>query len=150
MFQHTTELGVRGLAVLLTLRRDGPVQSREISARLGVSATYVTKAFQPLARNGWLHSTRGRTGGWELIVDPSTVTLAEIVLALEPDEQWRSCVMGHTVCSDETACPFHEIWGETRDRFVEVMKATTLEELASFAPRFPLAPPSPDSRSESD
>ncbi len=134
MFQQITELGVRGLAVLLTLRGNGLVQSREIGARLGVSAAYVTKAFQPLARNGWLRSTRGRKGGWELIVDPHSITLAEIVLALEPDEQWRKCVMGHTVCSDENGCPFHQVWGDSRDRFAAVMEATTLADLEWFAP----------------
>jgi Rrf2 family transcriptional regulator, iron-sulfur cluster assembly transcription factor len=144
MFHLATELGIRGLAVLLTLRGDQLVQSREIAARLGVSATYITKALQPLARRGWLRSTRGRAGGWDLVVDPDTITLADVVRALEPDEQWRKCVVGHAVCSDETACPFHEVWGETRQRFAGVMEETPISELARFAVPAAL-PPSPGS-----
>ena len=134
MFQSTTELGIRGLVVLLALRGDGPVQSREIASRLGVSPGYVTQAFQPLARMGWLHSMRGRTGGWELTVDPKTVTLADVVRALEPDEQWRRCVIGLSICSPDDPCPLHEAWGEARGRITDALEKTTLDELWRFAP----------------
>lgn len=134
MFQQSTDVGIRGLAVLVGQPQGEIVQSSDIGTHLGISGAYITKAFQPLARAGWLRSVRGRAGGWTLAVDPKSVTLRQVVDTLEPAGEWRGCVMGHYVCSDETACPFHATWKKTREEFEAVLERTTLEDLARFAP----------------
>jgi Rrf2 family protein len=134
MFQIGTEICLHSLALLLSRPRGEIVQSRQIAEHLGISATYVTKALQPLARRGWLRSVQGRSGGWLLTVDPTSLTLRQIIEALEPDLGWRRCVIGHAVCSDETSCPFHDVWKRTLAKIEALMASTQLDALADFLP----------------
>ncbi|MFQ5507117.1 MAG: RrF2 family transcriptional regulator [Planctomycetota bacterium] len=134
MFSQTTKICLKSLAFLVTKERGSVVQSSEIAGRVGVSPTYVTKVFQPLCRQGWLRSIKGRTGGWVLDKDPSKLTLAQTVLVLDPEQQWRRCVIGHEICSGETACPFHDTWVQAIEDFQQVMEATTLDRLPEFLP----------------
>lgn len=134
MFQQMTEICLRALTFLVGAEAGSIVQAREIADRLGISSTYVTKAFQPLARAGWLRSIKGRAGGWMLAVDPRRRTIAELIDVLEPNQRWKCCVVGHVVCSDETACPFHETWKKTLENMERVMRRTRLNELAGFLP----------------
>ncbi len=138
MFQLSTEICLRSLAILVARRDEGRVQSGDIGAMLGLSAAYITKSLQPLARMGWLKSQKGRGGGWALAVDPSHISLAQLMEVLEPDDGWSRCVIGHRTCSDETPCPFHDAWKKTKADFRRRMEKLTLENLENYVP--PSAP----------
>ena len=140
MFQLATEICLRSLALLISRREKGLVQSAEIGEALGISAAYVTKVLQPLARRGWLKSQKGRGGGWSLVADPDSVSLAEVVAVLEPDQGWSRCVIGHRVCSDETPCPFHDAWKKTLADFRQRMDSMTLADLDHYQPPLPQHP----------
>ena len=134
MFQPMTKICLRSLAFLVAEARGKIVRSREIGARLGISPTYAAKALQPLERKGWLRSIRGRKGGWQLSVDPASVTIYDVVQVMEPDQRWKRCVVGHEVCEDDCACPFHETWKETVRKISTVMKDCRLDRLDEFLP----------------
>ncbi len=134
MFSQLTEICLRGLSFLIAEKRSGLVQSADIAKRLGISPTYLSKAFQPLALNGILRSVRGRNGGWHLAVDPKTTPLARVIEILEPGERWKRCVIGNSSCADETACPFHYTWKETVERFTRILNETMLSGLVDFLP----------------
>lgn len=132
MFQQSTEICLRCLSLLVAKGEGAILQSREIGANLGISATYVTKSLQPLARSGWLKARKGRNGGWTLSVNPTTVKLDQVIDALEPDRHWDRCVIGHGECSDETACAFHATWGKLRQQIEQDMRNTTIADLKQY------------------
>ena len=134
MFGQLTEICLRGLSFLIAETGDGLVQSGDISRRLGISSTYLSKAFQPLALNGILRSVRGRNGGWHLAVDPKTTPLARVIEILEPGGRWKRCVIGNSSCADETACPFHHVWKDTVEKFTAILDETMLSGLVDFLP----------------
>ncbi len=134
MFLQSTEICLRGLAFLVAKDHGGLVQASEIAAKLGLSPTYLSKAFQPLARSGLLRSVKGRSGGWMLAVDATATTIADVIEVLEPGHDWRGCVVGHETCSDDNACPFHEVWTRTLSEFTEIMSKTSLSSLPDFLP----------------
>ncbi|MCA9319527.1 MAG: Rrf2 family transcriptional regulator [Planctomycetes bacterium] len=141
MFQLGTEICLRSLALLVARGRGSCVQSSEIGDALGLSAAYVTKILQPLARQGWMKSQKGRGGGWSLVAEPRSVTLAQLIAILEPDRAWARCVIGHRTCSDETPCPFHDAWKKTLADFSRRMDRLTLADLKRYLP--PGAPEDP-------
>lgn len=129
-----TEICLRGLSFLVAKSSDDLVQSADIATKLGISPTYLSKAFQPLALNGILRSVRGRNGGWILAVDPATTPLARVIEILEPGGRWKKCVIGNSSCADETACPFHFTWKATVDEFCKILDRTMIVGLADFLP----------------
>ena len=141
MFSQSTKVCLKALSCLIERDRGAVVQSSDIARELEISATYVTKVFQPLCRKGWLRSQKGRTGGWVLVADPATLTLADAVAVLEPQEQWKRCLAGQEVCSGDSACLFLEAWSQAVEAFCKVLEKTRLDRLPMalppcFGPRY--------------
>ncbi len=134
MFQQSTEICLRCLSLLVAEEDGAILQSKEIGIKLGISATYVTKSLQPLARQGWLRALKGRKGGWTMAINPSSVMLSQVIDALEPERQWHRCVIGHGLCSDETACAFHHTWGKLKRQIEADMQTTSIADLKNFTP----------------
>ena len=134
MFAQMTEICLRGLSFLVAETDGGLVQSSDIAKKLGISPTYLSKAFQPLALNGILKSVRGRNGGWQMAVDTRTTPLARVIEILEPGSRWKRCVIGNASCADETACPFHHTWKVTVEKFTQILDETMLSGLVDFLP----------------
>lgn len=63
--------------------RGGPVQVRVISERQDVPNRYLEQIFRRLRQAGLVTSKRGPGGGYTLARDPSSITLREIVEAVE-------------------------------------------------------------------
>lgn len=134
MFQQMTEIALRGFAYVMQQPKGDVIQSQRIGEKLGISGTYVAKAFQPLARAGWLRSVKGRAGGWVLECDPAQHTVLDAVDVLEPRDGWRRCPVGHLECGDEVDCPFHDTWENTMNEFRRVMESTNLVRLPGWLP----------------
>lgn len=63
----------------------GLLKSREIADRQGIPLKYLEQIINLLKKRGFVASTRGAEGGYRLARDPSTVTVFEILTALEGD-----------------------------------------------------------------
>ena len=70
--------------VYLSERRDeGPTQARQVAEHLKVPTDSALKVLQALVRHDLLRSQLGRSGGYRLQRDPATVTLLQIIEAID-------------------------------------------------------------------
>ena len=68
----------------LALRSHGrPIALPSISARQGISLSYLEDIFSALRRAGLVHSIRGPGGGYTLTRPPQELSVADIVIASE-------------------------------------------------------------------
>ena len=66
----------------LALRSHGrPIALPSISARQGISLSYLEDIFSALRRAGLVHSIRGPGGGYTLTRPPQELSVADIVIA---------------------------------------------------------------------
>ena len=91
------------------------VPIREIAAELKLSFHFLTKILQQLTEAGLLESYRGPNGGIALAKEASTISLLDIVKAIDGDGDFTSCVLGLAACSDKYPCPLHSTWGRQRE-----------------------------------
>lgn len=82
------------LRVLLHLAaaQDQKLTTRQITEAQNVKFNHLAKVTQWLVREGYASSTRGRAGGLMLLRDPSTITVGEIVRALEKQDGLVECM----------------------------------------------------------
>lgn len=66
--------------------RATPVGSEELAGSTAVNPVHVRKVLGPLREAGLTRSRPGAHGGWELAVDPASVTLAQIWSLLQGDD----------------------------------------------------------------
>ena len=74
------------LAVLALARKnpdDPPVRIREISATHGIPERYLVQILLQLKGAGLVASTRGASGGYQLTRPPESISLAQIITAID-------------------------------------------------------------------
>ena len=75
-----------------------------------------------------IFSKKGKSGGFTLAKDPSSIRLIDIVAAIDGLEMFNSCVLGFPQCSPDHPCPLHSKWGELRSKAYEMLTDETLDK----------------------
>lgn len=119
------DYGVRALFDLAIRFGQGPIQSRDIAVRQGISEAYLHQVLSALGRAGFVRSTRGPLGGHELIREPSEITLWEVIAALDGLDQ-RSHPHWSGLREDD---PVHNVWHELQDRSISFLRDITFATL---------------------
>ena len=109
---------------------EGAVTLSDIAKRQGISLSYLEQLFAKLRRNGLVDSVRGPGGGYSLARDPSEISVAEIVLAINENIDARRCG-GESNCSGNEPCLTHGLWEELSDRISSFLSSITLADLVS-------------------
>jgi Rrf2 family protein len=124
------DYGLRALFDLAQRYGKGPIQSEEIATRQGIPVNYLNQLLITMRRAGLIESMRGPQGGHMLARPPDTITLLDLLTALEgpllPDEPSRDDL---TPMAPDDHALIDEIWAELRTRIEQTLAKTTLEEL---------------------
>ena len=125
-----TDYGLQGLIYLARRRQDRLVGLEDIAKAQHLPRSFLAKTFQKFARHGLVRSSRGVDGGFVLARHPATVTLREIVEAVEGPDLFDRCVFWSDRCGDQNPCPLHARWALLKEQSAKLFEKTTLEELA--------------------
>ncbi len=125
-----------GLRCLLRLGRQGPEGSltiSEISRAEGISVPYVGKIMRLLRRGGFVQSTRGKAGGYNLSRPAGRILLRELLDLLggrlfEPGFCDRHSGAG-AVCTNSTDCSIRSLWQAVQLVIDHVLDRITLGDL---------------------
>ncbi len=125
------DYGVRALIELALHFGEGPLQSAEIAARQRIPEPYLDHLLTTLRRAGFIRSVRGPQGGHELVREPATVRLDEVLQALEGSLSPSACLDENSPCGKTGSCPQRELWQEIYDATIEILHRTTIADLAA-------------------
>jgi Rrf2 family protein len=85
------EWTLHACAVLAVVPGGRPLPATRLAEFLGVTAPYLAKHLQALSRAGIVESMPGKRGGYRLARAADTVTVLDVVLAVEGDEPAFRC-----------------------------------------------------------
>jgi len=106
LLSDATEYGLR--AVVWLAQHPGEAQKvREIAEGTHATPGYLIKVLQALTRVGILSAQRGSHGGFTLERDPATLSVLEVVNAIDPIERIHTCPLG-LESHGECLCPMHK------------------------------------------
>lgn len=115
----------------LGLRYDqGVVTLADIAKRQGISLSYLEQLFAKLRRVGLVNSVRGPGGGYNLAKDPSEISVAEIILAINENIDARRCG-GTSDCVGGDRCLTHDLWEGLSERIYDFLAEITLGDLVN-------------------
>ena len=126
MISQTAEYALRAIVYLADQAE--PRTTQQIAEITRVPAGYLSKVMQSLARGGLVHSQRGLHGGFKLVKPPATLTVWEVVEAVDPLQRIHACPLGlksHGV----NLCPMHRRLDDACALVEEAFKASTVAEL---------------------
>lgn len=134
LLSKSCEYGIRA-SIYLTLLQEGEgyVSIRKVSEDLDISFHFLTKIFQKLTHAGFLISLKGPNGGVRLAREASSISLADLIVAIDGDGVFSACVLGLPGCGEEKPCPLHDSWTAQRTNLAALFGETNLAELAADA-----------------
>jgi len=117
----------------------GPASLAEIATEEDLPRAYLEQLVVNLREAGLVTSTRGAHGGYELARPPATITMAEVLRALEGPIAPMLCASEDpehaTVCDRTTRCTVNLLWVRVRDAVSGALDSMTLADLVP--PRIP-------------
>ncbi len=108
----------------------GPVTLAGISERQDISLSYLEQLFGKLRRHQLVDSVRGPGGGYTLAKPLDTVSVADIIRAVDEPIDATQCG-GKENCHDEHRCMTHDLWTNLNKKIYEYLDSVTLAELVS-------------------
>jgi Rrf2 family protein len=113
--------------MILIAKADPSINVLQIAELTGASRHHVAKIMQRLAKNNFLSSHRGPSGGFTLRKKPEEITLLEIYETIEGDIEITACPL------DKQICPFHKcimnnVTNQMTLQFRDYMKTQTLDQ----------------------
>jgi Rrf2 family transcriptional regulator, iron-sulfur cluster assembly transcription factor len=102
------------------------VSIREMSDELNISFHFLTKILQKLTSEGILFSHKGPKGGVLLARPAESITILDIVLAIDGEKVFTECVLGLPGCGSERPCPLHAHWATVREDLKMMFSGKTL------------------------
>ncbi len=129
IFSKKCEIGLQSVLFLSTLEENETVNAQVVSRKVKQPKEFVSKVLQILTKSGIVGSHKGKNGGFFLAKPANEIRLIEIVLAIDGNEIFNSCVLGFPGCSDDHPCPVHNTWGKLRDEAYKMLSSQTLAEL---------------------
>lgn len=107
----------------------GPVSLVEISARQGISLSYLEQLFSRLRRNNIVVSTRGPGGGYSLARPDSEINMAQIIVAVDESYDATGCGGEGNCTGDMYQCLTHDLWMELSGEIHEFLSSISLQEM---------------------
>jgi Rrf2 family protein len=126
--------GRYGLRVMMDLVQNygrGPIPVDTIAGNQEISGKYIHQIVMDLRANGLVHTVRGPHGGYELGGDPSSITVLDVVSALEGKTSPVDCVTNSSFCSRAGQCAARDVWCDIASAIDGVLSGITLEQLSA-------------------
>ena len=131
IFSRQCEYALQAVLFLALKPKGEKTSIRELTERVSIPYHFLGKILQRLTRKGLLLSRKGPAGGFSLARPAASITLFEIVEAIDGSAFTRTCVLGFPQCSGKNPCAVHDEWGALRDGIYGMLGGRNIAEMAS-------------------
>ena len=107
---------------------NSPATLAGVSERQRISLSYLEQLFGKLRRHGLVESVRGPGGGYHLARPAETMSVADIILAVDEPIDATQCG-GQENCHDDRRCMTHELWAGLNAHIFSFLRSVSLAEL---------------------
>ncbi|MDQ6993479.1 MAG: Rrf2 family transcriptional regulator [Mariprofundus sp.] len=124
-----TDYSLRVL-IFLGLHTDRRCTISEVSEAYAINRNHLVKVVHNLSRDGWITTTRGKSGGMILSFTPHQINIGAVILATEPHMNLLEC-FDHACdsCNIISACILKQALYKARKAFMDVLHSYTLADV---------------------
>jgi Rrf2 family transcriptional regulator, iron-sulfur cluster assembly transcription factor len=130
IYSRSSEYAIRAVVHMAALPAGEYAMVKNIAAEGGIPAHFLAKILQELARDGFLHSSKGPRGGFRLRKPAGEISMLSIIEAVDGAGRYDRCIGGSPECNDRAPCGMHDSWKTLRSRIIEYLEGTTVADLA--------------------
>jgi FeS assembly SUF system regulator len=134
---RVSKLADYGTVVMAFMAREPHAvhSAAEMAARIGLTPPTVSKILKTLARKGLVESLRGPKGGYRLLRSPATISVAQIIGAMDGPFGMTECSAIPGLCTQESACTVRANWQTINQIVLDALSRVTLEQMMKPIPQ---------------
>lgn len=123
------DYAIRGIIYLANQPPNKISLLSEIAASVDVPQTFLAKIFQQFSKTGIVKSFRGTGGGFLLSGPPETITLLQVVEAVEGPILPNRCSLKQGECDRDRFCTVYPVWLQVQKQVRDILQNITLKDL---------------------
>jgi Rrf2 family protein len=133
MISQKAKYALRALIALARPRAEGPFLIAEISEEQRIPKKFLEQILLDLKHNGFVHSRRGKLGGYALLKPASEITFGQILRLIDGPVAPLPCLskIAYRKCPDcqtEEACEIRRVFAKVAEATRKVLDSTTLAD----------------------
>lgn len=137
MLSKKTKYGLKALIFIAKQSETAPVLISDISEKEKIPKKFLEAILLDLKKFGILGSKKGKGGGYYLMKDPKTVTVATLIRVLDGPIAMLPCVSLNYYekcddCPHEEVCSLNKFLAEVRDNTLSLLQQRTLYDLTQL------------------
>jgi Rrf2 family protein len=125
-----SDYALRALIEIAAQADSAAISAEELGKRQDIPRNFLQAILADLRRAGIVRSQRGQAGGWRMDRDPSEVTVADVIRAVDGPLVSVYGVRPESVTYNPTARTLQHVWIAARSSLREVFERVTITSLA--------------------
>ncbi len=117
----------------------GPVTLAAISERQRISLSYLEQLFGKLRRARLVNSVRGPGGGYNLAKPAASISMADIIVAVDEPIDATQCGGKENCGDDERRCMTHDLWATLNAKMHDYLSSVSLADVVAHQHGKPIA-----------
>ena len=110
------------------MESDGPVSLSDIATNQNIELNYLEQLFRKLRIAGIVKSIRGRKGGYIYAKDPVSISIKEVMHAVDEVLDATKC-NGTSACHNGKKCSTHDLWNDLNILVDDYLEKITIHSL---------------------
>jgi Rrf2 family protein len=120
---------------------NGLLSSRRIATAMAIPVRFLPQVLADLQRAGLVEAAPGRSGGYRLAKEPASISLLDVIEAVEGESRRKTCVLRGGPCGVDGSCDVHEVFFAGQEALLSTLGRATLADLAAPATAAALGQP---------
>jgi Rrf2 family protein len=125
------DYAVRALCELAGRPGDVPVKADDIARAQDIPHSFLENILVDLRRAGFVRSLRGQVGGYRMAAPPSSITIADVIRAVEGPLADVRGVRPESLEFNGSATALRDVWLATRVGLRRVLEHVTIADVVS-------------------
>ena len=123
------DYGIRAMVALAGRTETDWLSVPRMSAEMAIPGRVLPKVMAELVRAGLVEGRIGRTGGYRLARPAASITLLDVIAALEPEPETPACVLRDVPCGVDGRCAVHDAFSGARRAMLQRLDTISLDDV---------------------
>lgn len=125
---NKAEYAIR-LVMFLSSTNGKLIKAEHISEKESIPRPFLSQIVVDLRKAGLVKAVRGLGGGLQLAKKPESITVLDVVEAIEGPVSVFKCVEQTDYCEKRTNCPLCGLWQVTQKKISDIFSKTSIKDL---------------------
>ncbi len=120
------DYAIRAVLALGEAGPDDVLSVRRIASDRAIPVRFLSLVMADLVGAGLVEGTEGRSGGYRLARPATSVSLLEVIEAVEGDSRRRVCILRGDRCQQAGACDVHAVFAAAEEETLRQLSSATI------------------------